>query len=75
MTLFAWKITAPSQPGIESISTLDDLERFMGGLGLSGGRPPREIIDLTLIMKHEGQGFYRNVLGGSQWMLSWIKLG
>jgi hypothetical protein len=73
LTLYDWKITAPGQPGIERISTLDDLERFMGGLGLSGGRPPS--IDLTLIMEHKSQGFCRNDVGGSQWMLSWIKLG
>jgi hypothetical protein len=75
LTMYAWKITAPGQPGIERISTLDDLERFMDGVGLSGGSPPREIIDRTLIMEYEGQGFYRNDFGGSEWMLTWIKLG
>jgi len=56
----AWEITVHRQSGIEHISTLDNLERFMGGLGLSGGCSPREIIDRTLIMEHEGQGFYSN---------------
>jgi hypothetical protein len=26
-------------------------------------------------MEYEGQGFYRNDFGGSQWIFTWIKLG
>ena len=75
MSCYAWKVSAPGRPDFEGIGTLSDLEAYLDASGLPGTSPSRPIIERTLRMQHEGQGYYKEPThADDRWSLLWIEL-
>jgi hypothetical protein len=74
MSLYAWKITAAGKTDIEAVTSLGELEEYLGNSDLPGARPSRSIVEQTKLMQHEGQGVYKHNIDGEQWTLLWIAL-
>ena len=74
MSLYAWKVVAPSRPPHENIGTLVELEAYLDASGLPGASPAKPIVERTRLMQSEGQGYYKEPTNGEGWSLLWVEL-